>query len=144
MTLELTLTDLANDGAPFEGVAVDVSSSPASSRLATPDAGRTSTSRSIRQASITDSSKAIVTSQAALPKSVCDSVYAGSGYESSAQNLSQVTLNTDNVFGDDGGVSQLAVVTGDVRRGYAVSLVVPVDTGPTPSGGDMPGGGARW
>jgi hypothetical protein len=44
-------------------------------------------------------------------------------------NLAQVTLATDNVFGDDGGASQLATVTGNVRAGYRVSLKVGVGTG---------------
>jgi hypothetical protein len=30
------------------------------------------------------------------------------------------------VFGDDGGVHQLGTVTGDVQRGLAVELTVPV------------------
>jgi hypothetical protein len=33
---------------------------------------------------------------------------------------------SDNVFGDDGGVHELATVTGSVDAGYAVQLAVPV------------------
>lgn len=52
-------------------------------------------------------------------------------------------LATDNVFGNDGGVHQLGTVTGDLTKGYAVTLTVPVDTRTTPSGGDAPGGDGR-
>jgi protocatechuate 3,4-dioxygenase beta subunit len=100
------------------------------------------------QASITDSSKAIATSQVALPKDVCDKVYATSGYEGSVSNMQQVSLSSDNVFGDDSGASQLATVSGDTSSGYAVTLSVGVDTttaagggGQAPSGGG-PGGGS--
>jgi len=92
------------------------------------------------QASITDSTKAIATSQVALPKDVCDQVYASDGYSSSVATLAQVSLADDNVFGDDDGASQLGTVTGDVTSGYAVTLTVGVDTTTTPTGGGMPGG----
>jgi protocatechuate 3,4-dioxygenase beta subunit len=83
------------------------------------------------QAGITDASKAIATSQVALPKGACDTVYARPGYEASVSALSRVTLAGDNVFGDD-GARQLGTVTGDAGRGFAVSLAVPVDTRTTP------------
>ncbi|MFI5496694.1 3,4-dioxygenase subunit beta [Actinoplanes sp. NPDC051859] len=92
--------------------------------------------------SITDSGKAIATSQVALPKAVCDQVYAGTGYESSVATLAQVSLADDNVFGDDDGASQLGTVTGDVSSGFAVSLVVNVDTRTAPTGGQLTGDGA--
>jgi len=92
------------------------------------------------QASITDSTKAIATSQVALPKDACDTVYATKGYESSLATLAQVSLADDNVFGDDDGASQLGTVTGDVSTGYKVSLTVGVDTTTKPTGGGMPGG----
>ncbi|MBJ7451350.1 MAG: intradiol ring-cleavage dioxygenase [Blastococcus sp.] len=85
------------------------------------------------QASITDSSATIATSQVALPKDVCDTVYGEDGYEDSVSNLARLSLTSDNVFGDDGGASQLATVTGDVEAGYKVSLPVRIDTGTTPS-----------
>jgi protocatechuate 3,4-dioxygenase beta subunit len=99
------------------------------------------------EASITDSTNAIATSQVALPKDACDAVYATSGYEESITTLSQITLQSDNVFGEDGGATQLGTVTGDVSKGYAVSLAVRVDTtteagggGSAPSGGGSGGG----
>ena len=87
------------------------------------------------QASITDSTTAIATSQVALPKNACDAVYATTGYESSVSNLAQLTLASDNVFGDDGGASQLGAVTGSVSAGYTVTLTAGVDTTTTPTGG---------
>jgi hypothetical protein len=94
------------------------------------------------QAAITDSANAIATSQVALPQDVCEAVYASAGYEASVGNLSRVTLTGDNVFGDDGGASQLATVTGDAAGGCTVRLAVDVDTGTTPTGGGLGGDGA--
>jgi protocatechuate 3,4-dioxygenase beta subunit len=100
------------------------------------------------QGSISDAANAIATSQVALPKDLCDTVYATSGYESSVRNLADVSLTSDNVFGDDSGASQLATVSGDLTSGYTVSLPVGVDTtttptaGAAPAGGGGPGGGA--
>ncbi|WP_417235369.1 intradiol ring-cleavage dioxygenase [Arthrobacter sp.] len=90
---------------------------------------------------IQDSGHAIATSQVALPQDACDAVYATAGYASSVKNLAGVTLAGDNVFGDDGGVHQLAQVTGSVKEGYQVSLTVGVDTGTEPTGGGAPAGG---
>jgi len=94
------------------------------------------------QASITDATSVIATSQVALPKDVCDTVYAEPGYEASVRNLARLSLTSDNVFGDDGGASQLATVTGDVSGGYTVVLPVGVDTTTAPSGGQRSGDGA--
>jgi protocatechuate 3,4-dioxygenase beta subunit len=92
------------------------------------------------EASITDSANVIATSQLALPQDICDAVYAESGYEQSVANLSELSLETDGVFSDDGGASQLATVTGDVASGYAVSLAVGVDTATEAGGGSFGGG----
>ena len=70
----------------------------------------------------------IATSQIALPKDVCDAVYATTGYEQSVSNLGQVGLQNDNVFGDDGGARQLGSMSGSVADGYVVELAVPVST----------------
>lgn len=93
--------------------------------------------------SITDASTAIATSQVALPKKACDRVYAESGYEQSVTNLARVSLDSDNVFGDDSGEHQLGKVTGSIKKGLKVSLDVPVDTTTAPSGGGAPGGGGE-
>ncbi|GGD89745.1 intradiol ring-cleavage dioxygenase [Microbacterium murale] len=89
---------------------------------------------------ITDSTSAIATSQIALAQGACDTVYADSRYTGSAQNLANVTLDSDNVFGDDGGALQLATVTGDATSGYNATLQVRVDTTTTPTAGAAPGG----
>ncbi|MFI5841444.1 3,4-dioxygenase subunit beta [Catenuloplanes sp. NPDC051500] len=94
------------------------------------------------QASITDSTTAIATSQVALPKDVSDEVYKQTGYEASVSNLAQISLANDNVFGDDAGALQLGTVTGDMTSGYTVSLTVRVDTSTTPGAGSAPEGGA--
>ncbi|UWZ59651.1 intradiol ring-cleavage dioxygenase [Dactylosporangium aurantiacum] len=91
--------------------------------------------------SITDATKAVATSQVALPKDACDTVYATTGYAASVRNLAQVTLSGDNVFGNDGGTLQLGTTTGDATRGYTVALTAKVDTRTTPTaGGAGPGG----
>ena len=69
----------------------------------------------------------VATSQIALPKSICDQVYATDGYSQSVQNLSQVSLERDNVFGDDGGAHQLGTISGSIDAGLVVALAVPVN-----------------
>ncbi len=73
----------------------------------------------------TASSNAVHTSQLALPEDVCNTVYATDGYTSSVRNLSQISLDSDNVF-SDGHDLQLAAVTGDVASGYTATLTVGV------------------
>ena len=68
----------------------------------------------------------VKTSQIALPEAVCTTVYEEEGYERSVQNMAQVSLTRDNVFGDDGGVHQLATVTGSVAKGYTANLTIGV------------------
>ncbi|HET9873984.1 MAG TPA: intradiol ring-cleavage dioxygenase [Propionibacteriaceae bacterium] len=92
------------------------------------------------QASITDSTKVIATSQVALPQDACDTVYATDGYSASATTLARVSLADDNVFGDDDGASQLGTITGNVSDGYTVALEVEVDTTTEPTGGQAAGG----
>jgi len=87
------------------------------------------------EASITDANNRVCTSQVAFPKNVCDTVYATDGYQDSVATFGQITLASDNVFGDDGGVHQMATVTGDAPSGYQVALTVAVDTGTAPTGG---------
>jgi protocatechuate 3,4-dioxygenase beta subunit len=73
----------------------------------------------------TSSANKLATSQLALPKDVCDLVYATSGYEQSVRNLSQVSLDQDMVF-SDGYALQMAAMAGDVDSGYTASLTVGV------------------
>jgi protocatechuate 3,4-dioxygenase beta subunit len=72
----------------------------------------------------TAAGRILATSQLALPEGTCSTVYATSGYEQSVSNLSRVSLTRDMVFGDDGGISQLATMTGDVTSGYTAALTV--------------------
>ena len=74
----------------------------------------------------TDAGKISATSQIALPQAACDAVYATDGYEQSVQNMQQTSLTSDNVFGDDGGVHQLATMTGNVTAGYVATLTAGV------------------
>jgi protocatechuate 3,4-dioxygenase beta subunit len=75
----------------------------------------------------TNEANRIATSQIALPKDACDAVYATDGYTESIRTLAQVSLTSDNVFRDDGGVRQLGTVSGSVSDGYTVALTVPVN-----------------
>jgi protocatechuate 3,4-dioxygenase beta subunit len=75
----------------------------------------------------TDENNRIATSQVALPKDACDLVFATGGYEQSVGNMTRLSLASDNVFGDDGGIHQLGTITGSVADGMHVALVVPVN-----------------
>lgn len=77
-------------------------------------------------AEATSSGQIVKTSQLALPQAVCDTVYTTAGYEQSVRNMSQTSLTSDNVFGDDGGIHQLATVTGDAASGYVANLTIGV------------------
>jgi protocatechuate 3,4-dioxygenase beta subunit len=50
----------------------------------------------------------VKTSQIALPKRVCEKVYATGAYAGSAGNLARTSLSRDMVFGDDRASAQLA------------------------------------
>jgi protocatechuate 3,4-dioxygenase beta subunit len=76
-------------------------------------------------ADATSAGSKLKTSQIALPKEMCDTVYATSGYEQSVQNLSQTSLDSDMVF-SDGYASQLATTTGTVDSGITAKLNVGV------------------
>jgi protocatechuate 3,4-dioxygenase beta subunit len=68
----------------------------------------------------------IATSQLAMPEDTCQQVYASDGYEDSVGNLAQLSLEDDNVFGDDDGVHQLATMSGTTAGGLTAALQVPV------------------
>ena len=74
----------------------------------------------------TSSSNTIATSQFAFPADVCEVVYATEGYEDSVRTLAQVSLETDNVFGDDGAAQQLATMTERADSGYVATLSMAV------------------
>jgi hypothetical protein len=62
----------------------------------------------------------------AVPEQACTAVYGyDTGYATSVQNMSQVTLNSDGVFGD-GWDAELATVTGDSASGMTIALTIGV------------------
>lgn len=191
MTLTLTITNMNEDNAPYEGVAVYVWHCTGDGLYSLysegleeenflrgvqiADANGQVTFTSIfpgcyagrwphihfevypDEASITSTDNLLATSQVALPQDVCETVYAVDGYDGSAENLANITLDSDNVFGEDGGELQLATAEGDVDAGYTVELPVAIDPTtepgqstdamggggemPSDAGGEMPGGG---
>jgi protocatechuate 3,4-dioxygenase beta subunit len=74
----------------------------------------------------TAAGQVLTVSQIALTEKACKEVYATAGYESSAKNFPNTTLTSDNVFGDDGGIYQLATMSGSVAGGYTAALNVTV------------------
>ena len=72
-------------------------------------------------AKATSSSNKIATSQMALTEEASKAVYATAGYEQSVSNLSRVSLESDNVFGD-GYDLQVPQITGDPANGYALTF----------------------
>ncbi|MEU4315608.1 dioxygenase [Nocardia sp. NPDC024068] len=82
-----------------------------------------------------------LTSQIALPQDVCEQVYnADSGYARSLTNLSEVTLASDNVFGD-GWDAEMATVTGSAQSGMDISLTIGVAEKSANQSEGGPGGG---
>jgi len=69
----------------------------------------------------------LVTSQMAMPEDACNTVYALSGYESSARNFPQTPISRDMVFSD--GVSQqMTTVTGTPSSGLTSTLTIAVSS----------------
>jgi len=78
-------------------------------------------------AEATSDGQIVRTSQLALPQTACEAVYGDTTtYPGSADSLSRTSLTQDMVFGDDGGIHQLATVTGDASSGYVANLTVGV------------------
>lgn len=72
----------------------------------------------------------ILTSQMALPRDICSTVYSGAtGYSASVSNLASVTTSNDNVFGDN-TTAQIAAMTpslsGSIAAGYTGSITIGV------------------
>jgi protocatechuate 3,4-dioxygenase beta subunit len=76
-------------------------------------------------AKATNSSNKIATSQMALTEESSKAVYATAGYEQSVSNLSRVTLESDNVFGD-GYDLQVPEIAGNAANGYTLSFTCAV------------------
>lgn len=74
----------------------------------------------------TAAGQVLAVSQIALTEAACREVYASPGYEASARNFPRTTLKSDNVFGNDGGIYQLATMAGSVSAGYTAALNVTV------------------
>lgn len=74
----------------------------------------------------TSSGQVLAVSQIALTSAACEAVYATAGYESSQRNFPQTPIDRDNVFGDDGGIHQLATMTGSAAAGYTAALNVTI------------------
>lgn len=74
----------------------------------------------------TRAGQVLAVSQIALTDAACREVYASSGYETSARNFPNTTLKSDLVFRDDGGIHQLATMSGSVAAGYVAGLNVTV------------------
>ena len=68
----------------------------------------------------------VKTSQIALPAETNAAVFATTGYERSVRNASQVSLARDNVFGDDGGIHQIATMSGSTAAGFTAALTIGV------------------
>ncbi|QIL78550.1 intradiol ring-cleavage dioxygenase [Diaphorobacter sp. HDW4A] len=72
----------------------------------------------------------ILTSQMALPKDICTTVFNNAtGYSASVRNLSQVTIASDNVFGDNTAAQiaqQTPTLEGSVAKGYTGTIVIGV------------------
>ncbi|MFC8527076.1 intradiol ring-cleavage dioxygenase [Nocardia sp. NPDC057227] len=88
-----------------------------------------------------------LTSQIALPQDACEQVFAADpGYAQSTRNIAQVSLDSDNVFGD-GWDAELATVTGSPSDRVQVAITVGVaeksqntQSQQAPPGGGPPGG----
>jgi protocatechuate 3,4-dioxygenase beta subunit len=72
-----------------------------------------------------NSANKIATSQMALTEEASKAVYATAGYEQSVRNLSQLSIDSDNVFGD-GYDLQLPTITGDPTNGYTLDFTCAV------------------
>jgi protocatechuate 3,4-dioxygenase beta subunit len=72
----------------------------------------------------TAAGQVLAVSQIALTKASCDDVYASSGYETSRRTMGRTTLQSDSVFRNDGGIYQLATMTGSAAAGYTAGLNV--------------------
>lgn len=71
----------------------------------------------------TAGARALWVSQLALPQDACKAVYAGEkSYAENVAKLAAASLTTDEAFKDDGGVHQVATVTGSLADGLLATL----------------------
>ncbi|MFJ9391930.1 intradiol ring-cleavage dioxygenase [Nocardioides sp. NPDC101246] len=169
-----TVTDMANDNAAFEGVAVYLWQCDAQGQYSmysegvedetylrgvqVADANGQVTFKTIVPGcysgrwthmhfevypdadSATTGENAIATSQVAFPEDMLAPIYELDTYDGSADNMAQVSLDTDNVF-SDGYELEMGTFEGDAESGYTGSLAVAVDTTTEATMGAAPGGG---
>lgn len=74
----------------------------------------------------TNAGRILRVSQIALTEAACKDVYASTGYEASERNFPNTPITRDNVFGSDGGIYQLATMSGSASAGYTAALNVTV------------------
>lgn len=70
---------------------------------------------------------ATLISQLAIPAAVCNTVYASTGYATSATNFARTSISSDNVFGDNSSAQVTAmtpVLTGDIASGFAGTATI--------------------
>lgn len=82
-------------------------------------------------ANATRGSFARLISQFALPADVCSTVYASTGYTTSANNFRSVSIANDNVFGDNSSAQITAMtmaMSGSVAAGYTATATVAIAT----------------
>jgi protocatechuate 3,4-dioxygenase beta subunit len=82
-------------------------------------------------ANATRGSFARLISQFALPADACSTVYASTGYSTSASNFRSVSIANDNVFGDNTSAQITAMtmaMTGSVSAGYTATATVAIAT----------------
>lgn len=76
-------------------------------------------------------SASLLTAQIALPEADCAAVYAADArYSNGTRNLGRITLESDNVFSDNGAealAQQTMALTGAPESGYAGTVTVPID-----------------
>jgi protocatechuate 3,4-dioxygenase beta subunit len=72
----------------------------------------------------------VLTSQMALPRAACSTVYSGAaGYSTSVNNFASVTTANDNVFGDNTAAqfaAQTPILSGSITDGYTGTIVIGV------------------
>ena len=69
-----------------------------------------------------------------------DVVHATDGYSRPVTNMSQVTIASDNVFGDDDAAHEMGAVTGSVTKVYLAKLTAAIDPDGTEDATSAQGG----
>jgi protocatechuate 3,4-dioxygenase beta subunit len=81
-------------------------------------------------ASATSYKNSVLISQMAMPSDICTEVYKSvSGYSQSVTNFSQVTVSSDNVFGDNTAAQiaqQTPSLSGDTTNGFTGTILIGV------------------